>query len=433
MRMYDIIAAKRDGKALSHEQIAAFVDGVTDGSIPDYQISAFLMAVYLRGMDADETTALTLRMAGSGRRIDLSSIPGVKVDKHSTGGVGDKTTLVVAPLAAACGAPVAKMSGRGLGYTGGTIDKLAAIPGFRTDLSLEEFLDVVRRVGAGIIEAAGFAPADKKLYALRDVTATVESLPLIAASVMSKKLACGADRILLDVKAGSGAFMKTTADAERLARLMVQIGGLAGRPTAALITGMDTPLGMAVGNALELREAFETLKGRGPKDLEALCVELAAQMLVLAGLGDLDGCRAKARRALSSGAAFVKMQQIIEAQRGDPRVAEDYSLLASAKHTRAVLSPSDGFVRTVRADMFGRASVVLGAGRERKDSDVDAAAGIVLRKKPGDTVSRGEPLYVLHASEAKRLDEAGALLPRAVDIGDEPPEPSPLILGFIGA
>jgi len=432
--MYDIIAAKRDGKALSRGQIAAFVDGVTDGSVPDYQISALLMAIFLRGMDADETAALTLCMADSGRRVDLSSVPGVKVDKHSTGGVGDKTTLIVVPLAAACGAPVAKMSGRGLGYTGGTIDKLAAIPGFRTDIAQEEFLRAVRGVGAGIIEAAGgLAPADKRLYAIRDVTATVESLPLIASSVMSKKLACGADRILLDVKAGCGAFMKTRERAEELARVMVDIGRLAGRPTAALVTAMDTPLGLTIGNALELREAFDILKGSGPEDLETLCVELAAQMLVLAELGDENACRAKARRALGSGAALSKLQALIEAQHGDPRVTEDYTLLPAAEYTRVCKSPSGGFVRRMRADMFGRASVALGAGRETKESAVDAAAGIALCKKLGDAVSRGEPLYVLHASDIEKLDAAEALLAGAVEIGDEPPLSAPLILSFVGA
>lgn len=434
MRMYDIIAAKRDGNALSAEQIQAFVDGVTDGSIPDYQIAALLMAVCLRGMDDAETAALTLSMARSGRRIDLSEVPGIKVDKHSTGGVGDKTTLIVAPLVAACGVPVAKMSGRGLGYTGGTIDKLAAIPGFRTDLTQEQFIRTVKTVGVSLIEAAsGLAPADKRLYALRDVTATVESLPLIASSIMSKKLACGADRILLDVKAGSGAFMKTPESAAALARLMSGIGRQTGHPTAALITDMDAPLGFAIGNALELAEAFDTLKGRGPKDLEELCVELSAQMLVLAGAGSEESCRGRARRALTSGAGLEKLRALIEAQHGDPRVTEDYGLLARPRAVRPCLAPSGGYIRRMRADIFGRAAVMLGAGRETKESAIDAAAGIVLCKKPGDAVSPKEPIFMLHAADEQKLKDALKLLSPAVDIGDEPPPKSPLILQFIPA
>lgn len=434
MRMYDIIAKKRDGGTLSADEIEVFVKGCVAGDIPDYQAAALLMAIYFQGMDKEETAALTLAMAHSGETVDLSGIPGVKVDKHSTGGVGDKTTLIAAPIVASLGVRVAKMSGRGLGFTGGTIDKLEAIPGLRTSLSREEFFGIVRRVGVSVIGQSGnLVPADKKLYALRDVTATVESLPLIASSIMSKKLAAGSDCILLDVKTGSGAFMKTEEDSIRLARTMVEIGEAAGRKTVALVTDMDRPLGCAVGNALEVAEACETLRGRGPKDLTELSLCLAADMLVLAGKGSLEECRAMAERAVSGGAAFAKLKEMAAAQGGDTAVLDDPSGFPQAKVRREVPAPRDGFVFSMDTQSLGAASVVLGAGREKKGDPVDFSAGILLHKKPGDPVRAGETLATLCSSDPQRCDRAEDLLLRAVVIGSEPPAPQRLIRARITA
>ena len=434
MRMYDIIAKKRDGGTLSADEIEVFVKGCVAGDIPDYQAAALLMAIYFQGMDKEETAALTLAMAHSGETVDLSGIPGVKVDKHSTGGVGDKTTLIAAPIVASLGVRVAKMSGRGLGFTGGTIDKLEAIPGLRTSLSREEFFGIVRRVGVSVIGQSGnLVPADKKLYALRDVTATVESLPLIASSIMSKKLAAGSDCILLDVKTGSGAFMKTEEDSIRLARTMVEIGEAAGKKTIALVTDMDRPLGRAVGNALEVAEACETLRGRGPEDLTELSLCLAADMLVLAGKGSLEECRAMAERAVSGGAAFAKLKEMAAAQGGDTAVLDDPSGFPQAKVRREVPAPRDGFVFSMDTQSLGAASVVLGAGREKKGDPVDFSAGILLHKKPGDPVRAGETLATLCSSDPQRCDRAEDLLLRAVVIGSEPPAPQRLIRARITA
>ena len=428
MRMYDIIAKKRDGGELSAEEIGFFIDGYVRGGIPDYQAAALLMAVCLRGMTARETADLTLCMARSGDTVDLSSLGGVTVDKHSTGGVGDKTTLIAAPIAASLGVRVAKMSGRGLGHTGGTVDKLESIPGMKTALSREEFLGIVRRVGLSVIGQSGnLVPADKKLYALRDVTATVESIPLIASSIMSKKIAAGSDCILLDVKTGSGAFMKTMEDSVRLAETMVSIGERAGRRTVALITSMDRPLGRAIGNSLEVCEACETLKGRGPEDLAELCVELAADMLALAGRGTRDACRAAAREQIGNGRAFRKLREMVAAQGGDVSVLDDYSGFPQAPVRREIPSPKSGYLRSIDTKQCGLAAVELGAGRERKEDPVDPAAGIVLRKKPGDRVARGEPLAEFFTSSERRLPESEKLFLEAAEIGAEAPEPVPLI------
>ncbi|MCL2084835.1 MAG: thymidine phosphorylase [Oscillospiraceae bacterium] len=429
MRMYDIIAKKKNGAALSDGEIRFFIDGFTSGDIPDYQAAALLMAICLKGMDAEETAALTGAMARSGDMADLSAIPGVKADKHSTGGVGDKTSIVAGPIAAACGVAVAKMSGRGLGHTGGTVDKLEAIPGMRTAIDAGRFISIVRETGLAIIGQSGnIAPADKKLYALRDVTATVDCVPLIASSIMSKKLASGADAILLDVKTGSGAFMKTTGDAVALAQAMVSIGELNGRRVMALITDMDVPLGSAIGNALEVREAFGTLKGRGPSDLTAICLELSANMLFLAGKGHLDNCRAMAKDALYSGRAFERLTAMISAQGGDASAE-----LPSAPVKKPFKAAADGFITRMDTELCGLASVALGAGRARKDDPIDHAAGIMLERKTGGRVAAGDTLAVLHTSDAGRLSEAEAILSRAIVIGGEPPAPSKTVIAAVDA
>ena len=426
--MYDIIAKKRDGGELSAGEIGFFVDGYVRGDIPDYQASALMMAIYFRGMTERETADLTMCMARSGEMVDLSSIDGVKVDKHSTGGVGDKTTLIAAPIVASLGVRVAKMSGRGLGHTGGTVDKMESIPGMQTALDREKFFDVVRRVGVSVIGQSGnLVPADKKLYALRDVTATIESVPLIASSIMSKKIAAGSDCILLDVKTGSGAFMKTVEDSIRLARAMVSIGEHVGRRTVALITDMDRPLGNAIGNALEVCEVCETPRGRGPEDLTRVCVELAANMLALAGRGTLDACRTAARAQIENGQAFQKLREMVAAQGGDVSVLDDNSRFAQAAVKRDIPAPKDGYLRSMNTEQCGIACVELGAGREKKEDPIDFSAGIVLKKKPGDRVRRGEPIATFYTSSERRLSEAEKLFLGAVEIGAEAPEPVPLI------
>ena len=433
MRMYDIIAAKRDGAALTREQIDFFVQGYTHGDIPDYQASALAMAIYLRGMDARETSQLTAAMAASGDMADLSGIAGVKGDKHSTGGVGDKTTLVVAPVAAACGVKMAKMSGRGLGHTGGTLDKLESIPGCSVSLTQEQFVRQVNEIGIAVIGQTGsLAPADKKLYALRDVTATVSSIPLIASSIMSKKLAGGADCILLDVKVGSGAFMKTPDDAAALAKEMVEIGERNGRRTAALITNMDVPLGCAVGNSLEVIEAVETLRGGGPDDLRAECLALASHLLALCGKGALPECEAMARRALDSGEAFETLCRMVAAQGGDERVLRDTSLFPRAARSRALAANADGFVTAMDTEKIGLASVALGAGRETKDDAIDPSAGLLVLKKTGDAVRRGENIAVLYAADKAKLDEAEAVYRGALSLGAAPPAPQKRIFAHVG-
>lgn len=432
MRMVDIIEKKREGLKLSQEEIEFFVKGVVDASIPDYQTSALLMAICLRDMDEEETLQLTLAMVASGDRIDLSSIPGIKVDKHSTGGVGDKTTLIVGPMVAACGVPVAKMSGRGLGHTGGTIDKLESIPGFNTQLSQDEFIKSVKTNGLAIVGQTGnLVPADKKLYALRDVTATIRSIPLISASIMSKKLASGADAIVLDVKVGSGAFMKTVEDAKKLAQAMVRIGNGAGRKTVAVITDMDRPLGKAVGNALEVKEAIEVLNGHGPEDITVVSVTLAGKMLELAGKGDYSTCTSLARETIKNKSGLEKLRMMIKAQKGLEDVVKDTMLLPRAVHTKQYLANDDGYVQSIVSDRLGMASMLLGAGRATKESLIDPAAGIVLLKKPGDRVVKGEPLMVLHANDSSLFDAASQELDNAVVISDGKPNSVPLIIDFV--
>lgn len=432
MRMYDIIKAKRDGSFLSTEEINHFVEGCTTGDIPDYQLSALLMAIYFKGMNPRETTDLTMAMVNSGETVDLSAIEGVKADKHSTGGVGDKTTLVVAPIVAACGVKVAKMSGRGLGHTGGTVDKLESIPGFKTSLDREVFIEIVNRTGLCVIGQSGdFAPADKKIYALRDVTATIESIPLIASSIMSKKIAAGSDRILLDVKVGSGSFMKTLDDAKALAQTMVSIGEGLGRRTVALITNMDVPLGCAIGNSLEVIEAVNTLKGIGPGDLTEICIVLAANMLYIADKGTLDECKSLAKQALFSGAALECLKKMVTAQGGDASFIDDTTKFGTARYFRTVTARKDGYITKMNTENCGIASVLLGAGRAEKDDSIDSAAGIMLENKIGARVQRGDPFATLYAEREELFDAAAEEFLGAIEIGDEPPEETKILLGRV--
>jgi pyrimidine-nucleoside phosphorylase len=433
MRAVDVIMKKRDGGSLTRDEIRFFVDGVTSGALPDYQASALLMAVYVRGMSADETGWLTDAMVHSGIRVDLTDIPGIKVDKHSTGGVGDKTSLVLAPLVAACGVPVPMMSGRGLGHTGGTLDKLESIPGFRVNLSLEEMKAALARAGCAMVgQTSHIVPADKKLYALRDVTGTVESIPLITASIMSKKIAEGIDALVLDVKTGSGAFMKTEADSRRLAEALVSVGNASGVRTEAVITAMDSPLGRAVGNALEVVECIEVLKGGGPADLIEVTFELAARMLVLGQAAhNRDEGRQRARAAIASGAALERFQQIIEIQGGDSWVVDDHLRLPRAPERHLLTAHRAGYVARVDAELVGRACVALGAGRDRVDDPIDPAVGIIVRAKPADAVRQGDVVLELHYRHARRLDVALALATQAVTIRDEPPAASPLVIGEV--
>jgi pyrimidine-nucleoside phosphorylase len=429
VRAVDIIQKKRDGGELGRDEVAFFIDGYTRGSIPDYQASAFAMAVFFKGMTSAETVALTESMMRTGEVLDLSDLPGPRVDKHSTGGVGDKTSLILAPLAAAAGAYVPMISGRGLGHTGGTLDKLESIPGFRVGLSLKEFREMLRKCGLGLIgQTPEIAPADRKLYALRDVTATVESLPLIASSIMSKKMAEGIDALILDVKTGDGAFMKAFEDSKALAEAMVRIGRGMGKKVSALITDMGQPLGRTVGNALEVKESVETLQGHGPKDLESLSLELAAWMLHLGGIAPgLDAARTRVRDALASGAGLRKFQGVIGLQGGDPRVCDDTSRLPQARERIELRSEGEGRVAGIACRAVGHAAMLLGAGRETVDSRIDPAVGVVLHKKVGDPVREGESLMTLHVNERGRLEEATALLRQAVRIAREAPPATPLV------
>jgi pyrimidine-nucleoside phosphorylase/thymidine phosphorylase len=429
MRAVDVIQRKRDGQALTGEEISFFVSGYTSGAIPDYQASALAMAVFFKGMTPVETVALTRAMMETGEVLDLSDLPGPKVDKHSTGGVGDKTSLILAPLAAACGLFVPMISGRGLGHTGGTLDKLESIPGFRVGLSLDEFRAVLRKSRLGLIgQTPEIAPADRKLYALRDVTSTVESRPLIAASIMSKKMAEGIDALILDVKTGDGAFMKSFEDSKALAQAMVEIGRGMGKKVAALITGMDQPLGRAVGNALEIAESVETLKGQGPKDLEEISVELAAWMLWLGATApSLEAARGKVRDALRSGAGLAKFREVIELQGGDPRVCDDPKRLPAAREKVDLRAESGGRVANIACRAVGQAAMLLGAGRETVDSRIDPAVGLILHKKVGDPVEAGEPLITLHVNDRQRLEESMALLKGAFRVAPEAAAPGSLI------
>lgn len=428
MRMYDLIMKKRNGDTLTSEEIKYMITEYVNGTIPDYQMSAFLMSVYFQGMTEEETLAMTNAVAHSGDMVDLSGIEGVKVDKHSTGGVGDKTTLIIAPIVAACGVKVAKMSGRGLGHTGGTVDKMESIPGMQTSLTQEKFFDVVNKTGLSVIGQSGnLAPADKKLYALRDVTATVDSIPLIAVSIMSKKLAAGNDCILLDVKTGSGAFMKTVDDAIVLAKEMVAIGENAGKKTVALITDMDIPLGHNIGNSLEVIEAVQTLMGKGPEDLTEVSLNLAGNMLYLAGKGTLEECIDMAKRAIADGSALERLIAMVEAQGGDSSVIKDTDKFAKAPFTHEVLAKKTGYITFMDTEKCGIASSMLGAGRETKESTIDFAAGIIIRSKVGEFVEAGCVIATMLAEREGLFEAADKKYEDAVTIEDAPPVKEPLI------
>ncbi|RIX53426.1 pyrimidine-nucleoside phosphorylase [Paenibacillus nanensis] len=436
MRAVDLIQKKRDGGELTPEELKFLIHGYSRGEVPDYQMSAFAMAVFFKGMTASETAALTMSMAESGDQVDLSPIHGVKVDKHSTGGVGDKTTLIIGPLVASVGVPVAKMSGRGLGHTGGTIDKLESIRGFHTELTRDAFMKQVNDIGLSVIgQSSDLAPADKKLYALRDVTGTVESIPLIASSVMSKKIAAGADAIVLDVKTGSGAFMKTVQDAEALAQAMVSIGTNVGRRTAAVISDMDQPLGYAIGNALEVAEALDTLRGQGPEDLTELCLTLGAHMVTLGGKArTFDEAKSKLRKQLENGEALAKFKAFIEAQGGDGGIVDQPDKLPQAPFAVEVTADAEGYISAIQAEQLGLAAMLLGAGRATKEAVIDYAVGLTLRKKVGDTVQAGDTLAILHVRDNN--DAARQVADRvrgAYIIQTERPETRPLLLSVVTA
>lgn len=433
MRAYDIILRKRQGEELTSEEIRWFIASYMLGEVAEYQMAAMLMAIFFRGLSDRETVDLTMAMVDSGERIDLGQIPGVKVDKHSTGGVGDTTTLVLGPLVAACGAPVAKLSGRGLGHTGGTLDKLESISGFRVGLTSAEVVANVKTHGLAVAaQTASIVPADGRMYALRDVTATVESIPLIAASIMSKKIAGGADAIVLDVKVGSGAFMKTLAQARTLARTMVRIGEGCGRKTVAVLTNMEEPLGFAVGNALEVEEAIATLSGNGPADLEELCLALGSEMLVLAGRADDPGrARALLKDAIASGAGLEKLRELIRAQDGDPRVVDAPELLPQAQVRMDLPAGGAGWVRSIDALAVGHAAQLLGAGRAKKGDPVDLSVGVVLRRKVGDQVTAGTTLATIFASEWQKAVEVRTALQPAFTIAPEAVAPLPLVLEVV--
>lgn len=433
MRMYDIIAKKKNGGALTPAEMSFWVQGFVRDTIPDYQVAALLMAIFFQGLSLEETSFLTETMIHSGETVDLSPLPGIKADKHSTGGVGDKTTLILAPLLASMGITVAKMSGRGLGHTGGTLDKLESIPGFRVDLSREAFMANVRDIGLAIIgQTANLVPADKKLYALRDVTATVESVPLIAASVMSKKLAAGADIIVLDVKYGSGAFMKTSEQAECLARMMVGIGEHMGKKVAALITGMDRPLGAAVGNALEVKEAIHVLKGQGPADVRELCLRLAGVILWLSGkAADVQGGEKLAARHLDDGSALGKLRELIVGQGGNSTVIEEENLLPDARYRFSFLAEQDAYIDCMNTEAIGIAAMKLGAGRERKEDGIDPGVGIIFHKKTGDWVKKGETIGMIHANDEDRADEGMELLKKSIFFHEQKKELQPFIYRMV--
>ena len=434
MRTVDLIHKKRDGEELTAQEISYLVESYNTGAIPDYQISAFLMAVYFAGMTDREVSALTDSIVRTGETVDLSSIPGVKVDKHSTGGVGDKTTLIVAPLAAACGVIVPKVTGRALGHTGGTLDKLESIPGMRTDLSLDEFRTQLREIGVAFIgQSAKVAPADGKLYALRDVTATVESIPLIASSIMSKKLTLGSDALVLDVKVGAGAFMKRQTDARKLAQMMVGIGRRVDRRVQALITDMNQPLGYAVGNAVEVMEVSQVLHNEGPDDLKRLSLELAARMVFLAKLvPSLDDARELALQKLADGSAFRKFRDVVQAQGGDPKSLDKFELLPNATGMREISSPRAGYVTAIDAEDIGAASGMMGAGRDKKEDKIDPAVGVILEAKIGDKVEAGSVLCRLYYTKEEGVDEAADMVEDAFRISSQKPDARELILEVLG-
>ncbi len=433
MRMYDLIMKKRDGSELTTEEINFFVDGYTEGTIPDYQVSALMMAIYFQKMNKRETADLTMAMVNSGETIDLSAIEGVKVDKHSTGGVGDTTTLILGPIVAAAGVPVAKMSGRGLGHTGGTIDKLESFEGFSTTMSIEKFMQNVNEDKISIAgQTADLAPADKMLYALRDVTATVDNMSLIAGSIMSKKIASGADAIVLDVKTGSGAFMKNEDDAFELAREMVDIGNNVGRNTIGVITDMDQPLGLAIGNALEVKEAIDTLKGEGPEDLTELCLTLGAYMLVLGEKAkNAEEAREILKDIIKSGKGLAKLRELVVAQGGNPAYVDDSSIFPVPAIVEPIISSEEGYVKGIKADDIGIAALVLGAGRETKESEIDLSVGIVLHKKIGDFVKKGEAIATIYANSAEKQKISEKMVVDAYEIVQEEIIAKPLIKGVV--
>ena len=432
MNVYEIIDKKKRGLELNQTEIEYLINGYVNNEIPDYQISAWLMAVYFQGMTDRELLALTNCMTKSGEIVDLSSIMGVKVDKHSTGGVGDKVTLVVAPIVAACGGKVAKMSGRGLGFTGGTIDKLEAIPGLKTALAEEDFFNMVNEIGLAVMgQSADIAPADKKLYALRDVTATVDSIPLIASSIMSKKLAAGSDKIVLDVTVGSGAFMKDKENAVQLAEKMVAIGNGAGKKTVAILTNMDVPLGKMVGNNLEVVEAIETLKGRGPEDLIAVVVEIASTMLYLAQIGTKEECMKKVKRVIADGSALEKLKLMVERQGGDGSYIENPDQFEKAIYQHEIIANNSGYIGTMNTEECGKAAVLLGAGREVKDDPIDMTAGIKFNKKTGDAVKQGDIVAIAYSSSKEKLQQGVQKISDIYDIVDKRPQVVPDIIGYI--
>lgn len=432
MNVYEIIDKKKRGLELNQTEIEYLINGYVNNEIPDYQISAWLMAVYFQGMTDRELLALTNCMTKSGEIVDLSSIMGVKVDKHSTGGVGDKVTLVVAPIVAACGGKVAKMSGRGLGFTGGTIDKLEAIPGLKTALAEEDFFNMVNEIGLAVMgQSADIAPADKKLYALRDVTATVDSIPLIASSIMSKKLAAGSDKIVLDVTVGSGAFMKDKENAVQLAEKMVAIGNGAGKKTVAILTNMDVPLGKMVGNNLEVVEAIETLKGRGPEDLIAVVVEIASTMLYLAQIGTKEECMKKVKRVIADGSALEKLKLMVERQGGDGSYIENPDQFEKAIYQHEIIANNSGYIGKMNTEECGKAAVLLGAGREVKDDPIDMTAGIQFNKKIGDAVKQGDIVAIAYSSSKEKLQQGVQKISDIYDIVDKRPQVVPEIIGYI--
>lgn len=430
--MYDIIEKKRDGMELSKEEINYLIASVTKEAIPDYQISALLMAIYFQGMSERELSDLTIAMANSGDIVDLSSIEGIKVDKHSTGGVGDTTTLILAPLVASAGVPLAKMSGRGLGHTGGTIDKLESVPGFSVELTKDAFIQFVNKNKVAVIGQSGnITPADRKLYSIRDVTATVNSIPLIASSIMSKKIAAGSDAIVLDVKTGAGAFMKTEEEAIELARAMVKIGNQLERKTMAAISNMSEPLGFAIGNALEVKEAIETLKGKGPRDLTELCLTLGSQMVLVGGKAKtMKEARGILEANLANGKAIEYFETFISSQGGHQEVVHQPNLLPQAKFTIKLRALTTGYIEEITANEIGKAAMMLGAGRETQDSTIDLAVGIVLHKKVGDFVKEGEPLLTIHSNQ-EAIEQVKALLYENIKLSSQPVEKPSLILGMI--
>jgi len=434
VRAYNILAKKRDGLELSQAEIDFLVQGFVRGEIPDYQMAAFLMAAYIRGLSKKEMISFTRSMIASGEMVDLSAIKGIKVDKHSTGGVGDKTTLVLAPLVAAAGVPIAKMSGRALGHTGGTLDKLESIPGFRVDLSRQEFLKNVNEIGLAVISpTADLVPADKKIYALRDVTATVSSLPLIASSIMSKKIAAGAEAIVLDVKTGSGAFVKNLEDSFKLAEMLVDLGAQFGRKTRAIISDMDQPFGYAVGNSLEVKEAIESLKGSGPEDLKELCLVLGAHLLVMAEkVSSVEQGKEVLSQILTSGKGLEKFREFVEAQGGNPKVIDMPELLPQASLKETFRAHSDGFISSLEAEKIGQAALILGAGRLTKETPVDLSVGFVFRRKVGEKVEKGQAIVEIYGNEVSKIAQAKSILEEAIRIQEGKPTPRPLIYGVVG-